>query len=161
MLGALGLSTFGRSGLGRSLDDKPPEPSAATFTGNWTYRSFLNNPDIAVDFSKLEFARATLVIDPAAYGVLRGKLSFDPDFLSLKGSITYGNPFTVRFQGRGATDATNGWIYDYLGFLVPMWPDGIDQRSAIVGTVIRTVPHSNGQAKAGVVASFVAVKRDA
>jgi hypothetical protein len=161
MLGALGLDALIRPAAAGTLDDKEPKLVAATFAGTWTYRSFLNNPDINIDFAKLEFARATLAIDPAPHGVLRGKLSFDTDFLVLKGNVSYGNPFTTRFQGRGATAATEGWIYDYLGFLIPAWPDGVDQRPAIVGTVIRTVPHSDGKAKAGVVASFIAVRRDA
>jgi hypothetical protein len=40
---------------------------------------------------------------------------------------------------------------------MPLLPDGVDQRSAIAGMVIRTLPHSDGTAKAGVVASFIAV----
>jgi hypothetical protein len=51
------------------------------------------------------------------------------------------------------------WVYDYIGYLVPIWPNGVDQRAAIVGSVIRTVPHSNGQARAGYTASFIAVKQ--
>jgi hypothetical protein len=160
MLGALGLGAFARPGPGRILAGQAADPAEATFAGSWTYRSFLSNPDINVDFSKLEFARAALVIDPTPQGVFRGKLSFDTDYLTLKGNVAYGNPFTARFQGRGATAPTEGWIYDYLGYLIPMWPDGVNQRPAIVGTVIRTVPHSDGKAKAGVVASFIAVKRD-
>jgi hypothetical protein len=124
----------------------------------WTYRSFLSNPDIDTEFNKLEFARATLVIEQTPFGVLRGRLSFGDDGLGLKGGVTFGNPFTARFQGRGDSAGTKGWIYDYLGFLVPVWPDGVDQRPAIVGTVLRTVAH--GQSPAGVVASFVAARRD-
>jgi hypothetical protein len=82
----------------------------------------------------------------------------------LTGTITFGDPFTVRFQGVGATAGTieNGqpWIYDYLGFVAPAWPNGIDQTPAIVGTIVRTVAHSNRQAKAGVVASWIAVRSD-
>jgi hypothetical protein len=158
--GALGLEALLPWATSRA-DDRKAEAGAATFVGQWTYRSFFNIPDITVGFEKLEFARADLQIDQAPPGVLAGKLSFGSDYLTLKGNVTYGNPFTARFQGRGATTDTLGWIYDYLGFLVPAWPDGIDQRPAIVGTVIRTVPHSNGQSKAGQVASFIAVKRDA
>ena len=51
------------------------------------------------------------------------------------------------------------WVYDYVGYLVPIWPNGVDKRAAIVGSVIRTVPHNNGQARAGYVASFIAVKQ--
>jgi hypothetical protein len=159
------LAAFG-AGLGaaavtaRAAEDKKPAPGAATFFGTWTYRSLLSNPDINVDFDKLEFARATLVLDDAPVGVLRGRLSFGDDFLTLRGNLTYGNPFTARFQGKGGTEGTKGWVYDYLAFLVPSWPDGVDQRPALVGSVIRTVPHSDGKAKAGVVASFVAVRHD-
>ena len=145
----------------QAAEGKATELAPASFAGRWTYRSFLSNPDINVDFDKLEFARAALAIEMAPLGILRGRLSFDDDFLALKGSVSYGNPFTARFQGKGATPNTKGWVYDYLGFLVPEWPDGVDQRPCIVGTVIRTVPHSDGKAKAGVVASFIAVKRDA
>ena len=162
------MSCLGLAGLGALLDpagvmadEKDASQSAmASFAGDWTYRSFLSNPDIKIDFNQLEFARADLRIDRSPFGVLQGKLSFDDDNLTLKGNIAYGNPFTARFQGKGATPGTEGWIYDYLGFLVPAWPNGVDQRPLIVGTVIRTVPHSNGKAKAGVVASFIAVKRD-
>ena len=39
------------------------------------------------------------------------------------------------------------WIYDYIGWLVPVWPNSNDtlQRAAIVGSVVRTVPHSGGK----------------
>jgi hypothetical protein len=161
VLTALGF--LGPAALGAQLlaGDRDESEAGASFVGSWTYRSFLSNPDIKTDFNQLEFARAGLDIERAPPGVLRGRLSFDQDYLALKGAISYGNPFSARFQGRGATPATQGWIYDYLGFLVPAWPDGVDQRPCIVGTVIRTVAHSEGMAKAGVVASFIAVKRDA
>jgi hypothetical protein len=72
----------------------------------------------------------------------------------------------VRFQGTGIV-AGEQWIYDYEGYLVPDWPNGVQQRAAIVGSVVRTIPHSgavkDGQktiAPAGVVASFYAVRTD-
>lgn len=133
--------------------------------GTWTYRSFINDPDPSLPFNDLEFAVADLRIDNAPFGRLSGRLSFGSDYLQLKGSITYGNPFTLRFQGVGATPGTiedgHPWVYDYLGFLAPAWPNGIDQRPAILGTIVRTVPHSQGRAKAGVVASWIALRQDA
>ena len=61
------------------------------------------------------------------------------------------------FRGRETLMGEMGlrlrWIF------VPIWPNGVDQRAAIVGSVIRTVPHNNGQARAGYVASFIAVKQ--
>ena len=43
----------------------------------------------------------------------------------------------------------------------PLYPSphyGIDEIPAIIGTIIRTVDHSNGQAKAGLVATWYAVR---
>jgi hypothetical protein len=71
----------------------------------------------------------------------------------------------VRFQGKGLVNGEE-WIYDYLGWLVPAWPNSTDrlQRPAIVGSVVRTVPHSGSApgsvSPAGVVASFYAVRQD-
>lgn len=52
----------------------------------------------------------------------------------------------------------DGWIYDYSGVLSATWPDGTSGNvPTITGTVTRTVKH--GEAKAGSVFSFIAVKR--
>ena len=79
--------------------------------------------------------------------------------LALKGARAYGNPMYVRFQGVGIVSGEK-WIYDYEGYLVPDWPNGVDQVPAIVGSVIRTIPHSGSQPNtvhpAGVVGSFYA-----
>lgn len=74
----------------------------------------------------------------------------------------------VRFSCSGALSGKGlvggeEWIYDYIGWLVPVWPASTDarDRSAIVGSVTRTIPHSSGNggvAPAGVVASFYAVR---
>ncbi len=154
----------GLGGLASSVvADEPRGPNP--LLGGWTYRSFVNDPDPNTPFGNLQFALADLRFDGADFGQVAGRLTFGDDYLALKGTITYGNPFTVRFQGVGATAGTieqgKPWIYDYLGFVAPAWPNGIDQRPAILGTLVRTVSHSQGQAKAGVVASFIAVRKDA
>jgi hypothetical protein len=133
--------------------------------GTWTYRSFLNDPDPAKAFNDLQFAVADVTIQEAEFGVLSGRLSFGDDYLKLTGTITYGNPFALRFQGVGATPGTiedgHPWVYDYQGYVAPAWPNGLlDNPPAIVGTIVRTVPHSQGKAKAGFVASFIALRRD-
>ena len=139
------------------------------FVGTWTYRSFRNTPDPLGDLEdppnlqKLKamlFAEADMIIEDAPAGSFAGKLDMgESGVLHFKGASSFGNPFAVRFQGVGTDGPSLGWVYDYVGYLVPRWPNGVDQRPAIVGSVIRTVPHSNGQAKAGYVASFIAVKR--
>ena len=128
------------------------------FVGNWTYRSFINNPDPAVEFNDLAFAVATIKIKASAMEELVGTIGGEGWELKLNGSTAYGNPYTVRFQGVGVVNKET-WVYDYIGYLVPRWPAGVNQRPAIVGSVTRTVPHSQGKAAAGVVASFIAVRQ--
>jgi hypothetical protein len=134
------------------------------FVGSWTYRSLLNDPDVNQDFDKLEFGRGTIVIEEAAAELLQGTIGGPGWSLALHGSRAYGSPMQVRFQGKGLVGGEL-WVYDYIGWLVPVWPnsDSTLQRAAIVGSVTRTVPHSSsggGTAPAGVVASFYAVRVD-
>lgn len=133
------------------------------FTGNWTYRSLLNNPDVNQAFNNLEFGRGTITLNEDAMQLLSGTIGGPGWSLTLKGSREYGTPMRVRFQGTGIVNGEQ-WIYDYEGYLVAHWPNGVQQRPAMVGSVIRTIPHSGSEpgtvAPAGVVASFYAVKTD-
>ncbi|CAN5268436.1 hypothetical protein BH10PLA2_BH10PLA2_11690 [soil metagenome] len=132
--------------------------------GVWTYRSFRNLPHSVDDFNEIRFGQGELFLaGDSEPGKLRGQLAFrsnpiqpDDGRMTLHGSVQAGNPLTVRFQGVGVVDTSAaGWVYDYVGYLVPDWPDGKAQQTALVGSVIRSVPH-NGQ-PAGYVGSFVAV----
>ena len=131
------------------------------FVGTWAYRSFLNDADVNKAFNDLEFGRGTIVIEEAPMQSLKGTIGGPTWSLTLKGARAYGNPMHARFQGVGQVKGEQ-WIYDYEGYLVPDWPKGVDQIAAIVGSVIRTIPHSGDQPgtvnPAGVVASFYAVK---
>jgi hypothetical protein len=134
------------------------------FVGSWTYRSLLNDVDPAKAFNDLEFGVGTIVIAEAPEQVLTGTIGGDGWSLDLYGSRDYGTPMQVRFQGKGVVSGEE-WIYDYIGWLVPVWPNSNDrlQRPAIVGSVVRTIPHSGsggGTNPAGVVASFYAVRVD-
>lgn len=135
------------------------------FVGSWTYRSLLNNPDGSVEFNSLEFGEGTIVINDGPIELLTGTIGGDDWKLDLHGSRNYGTPSQVRFQGVGVVNGEQ-WIYDYIGWLVPVWPNSTAklQRPALVGSVVRTIPHSSGNggvAPAGFVASFYAVKADA
>jgi hypothetical protein len=147
------------------------------FVGSWTYRSFNNDPDLAADanVNNLLFGDGTLEITAPSSeklgGTIGGSLAPNATWsLNLRGSIGYGSPGQVRFQGVGVVNGEE-WIYDYIGWLVPVWPNSTDllQRAAIVGSVVRTVPHHGTNADgsmnstihpAGVVASFYAVRAD-
>jgi len=54
--------------------------------------------------------------------------------------------------------ATEGWIYDYEGYVTPKWTNGMNQLQTSTGSVIRTVDY--GTAKAGLTATFYLVKKD-
>ena len=148
--------------------------------GVWIYRSLINNPkplDLRTErlretIDSFIFGQGELVFYKNFNGQLAGELSLYGDEESktiltkfhLVGSTEEGSPGVIRLQGKGKVKDANGveeeWVYDYLGYPVPSWPNGSKQRSSIVGSVIRTVPHSGGKARAGAVASFVAVKQD-
>jgi len=137
------------------------EPNNNILIGQWTYRSLLNDPDLSTAFNDLEFGRGTIQVDQAPMNEFKGTIGGPGWELELKGSINYGNPFEVRFQGKGIVGGEE-WIYDYVGYLVRPWPNGIDQQMAMVGSIVRTIPHASGSggvAPAGVVASWYAVKQ--
>jgi hypothetical protein len=139
----------------------PPVLEKYPVLGSWTYRSFLNSPDISRDFNSLEFGRGELIIEHLAPGIFAGRLSFGDTYqFQLRGLSTFAFPCSVRFQGIGDKKDSYGQVYDYIGFFTPMWSNGIEQRPALLGSVVRTVPHSDGQAKAGHVSSWIALKRD-
>ena len=128
------------------------------FVGTWTYRSLLNDPDVNTNFDQLEFGRGTLVITAPSADTLGGTIGGPGWSLDLHGAIGYGSPGQVRFRGSGLVNGEK-CVYDYIGWLVPVWPNSNAQlqRAAIVGSVVRTVPHSSGSggvAPVGVVASF-------
>lgn len=134
------------------------------FVGSWTYRSLLNDPDINTQFNDLEFGRGILVIEDGPMQTLSGTIGGTGWSLNLHGSRAYGSPMEVRFQGKGLVNGEE-WIYNYVAWLVPVWPNSNDtlQRAAMVGSIVRTIPHSSGSggvAPAGVVASFYAVRID-
>jgi hypothetical protein len=136
----------------------PPNPAL----GAWTYRSFMNNPDLSKDFNDLEFGRGELIIERLAPGIFEGRLSFGDTYqFRLRGSADFSSvPCTVRFEGIGDTSDSKDQVYDYIGFFVPMWSNGVDQRPALVGSTVRTVAHNGGRARQGVVGTFIALKRD-
>lgn len=41
------------------------EVNSNILVGTWTYRSFLNDPDLATQFNNLEFGRGNIEIEPA------------------------------------------------------------------------------------------------
>jgi hypothetical protein len=133
---------------------------ANVFVGKWTYRSWLNDVNLATAPADLLFGSGTIDIVEAPSQILKGTIGGSGWQLDLHGSRSYGNPMTVRFQGKGLVSGAE-WIYAYVGYLVPEWPDSVNQKTAMVGSIVRVIPHpsgSGGIAPAGVTASWYAVK---
>ncbi len=131
--------------------------------GTWTYRSFKSNPDLNADFDSLEFGRGNIQINAAPMQEFDGLIYGTGWSLNLAGSITYGNPFCVSFQGKGIVGGAQ-WVYNYLGYYIPDWSNGDAQVPALVGSIVRVIPHPTGPnnkstAPAGEVAQWIAVKQ--
>jgi len=148
----------------------PPAARTATadssvLPGNWTYRSFVNTVDLVDgDPQKaLNLIFGEGIFSFAVSGTsLTGTFDMGGGYvLDLQGTVhsaTPEAPLTVEIAGRGRDDTpTVGWEYDYHGNLAYLWPNGVNQAAALVGTVIRAKPHDGGAA--GFVASFIPVKR--
>jgi hypothetical protein len=157
------------------------------FVGKWSYTSFVSDPapfldeiDEALGNSNgllknpqqclgylqelhgLIFGHGTIEIIDGPLNRLVGTIGGAGWSLEFSGARSYGNPMEAHFQGKGMLNGAQ-WIYDYVGYLVPLWPNGIDQRPALVGSIVRAIPHPSGDpnhpiAPAGVVAQWIAVK---
>ncbi|HYH67749.1 MAG TPA: Rid family hydrolase, partial [Urbifossiella sp.] len=170
IIAALVLGTLALSQVPRTPAQGPDAngaPAAATqadaphpLVGKWTYRSFRSDPDQATEPNALLFGQGTLEFDTVSPDRVTGTLGGEGWQLNLTGRMEGTSPVTVRFQGKGVINGEE-WVYDYAGYLVPRWPNGVDQRPAVVGSIVRTKAHSQGTAKAGYVAQWIAVRQDA
>lgn len=130
------------------------------FIGTWTYRSFHNKPEEVEDFNDIRLWQADLTLEADGSDLVKGQIGSGGYDLDIHGSISTDNGIpSIKFRAVGVSGTqTSGWVYDYVGVLSPIWPDGDQQRPAIVGAVIRSVPHSPNR-QAGLTYSFVAVNK--
>ena len=140
--------------------------------GNWIYRSFNNITDPVGDDPQkalnLIFGEGDLTIQPNGPSTFHAVLDFGGgDAMDLYGDVVAGcgvSPEVLIITGTGREGTGPAkWVYQYKGYVVPQWAEGVNEVRAIVGTVIRTIPHASGtpgvQAPAGVVASFVILRK--
>ncbi len=137
------------------------------FAGKWTYRSYHNRPEVIVNEDaklalSLIFGEGVITVDNTDTKAFTGVFDMGSGYLlDMEGTVrwqTYVSPTIFEISGKGRPGTpTEGWQYDYVGYLTWVWPNGIGQVPSIVGTVIRAKPHGN--AKAGYVASFIATKQ--
>lgn len=134
--------------------------------GNWTYRSYLNNPSFIGDdpqkaFDQI-FGEGELQFISHDEKNFKAVLDFGSDAkMDLFGTVINAlglAPQTLVITGTGREGtSTAKWVYQYQGYVASEWAQGVDQVPAIVGTVVRTIPHGSGAA--GVVVSFIAIKQ--
>ena len=137
----------------------PAQFDSKYFNGNWTYRSLYNAP-ANTPFANLEFAQAVMRFKNNSGDSIFGILDMGPGYaLNLRGKLTTSNGSTTFYiEGNGVPNTnTTNWEYDYQGYIVPKWKNGIQQADACAGSVIRSKPHGN--AKAGQTATFYLVKQ--
>lgn len=131
--------------------------SDSAISGNYVYRSLINNQNVQTDFNDLEFGRGVMNLTQTG-NTVKGTFDMGGGYkMTLEGAVssTDGHSY-LRMTGNGIDGTvTAGWVYDYLGIIVPVWPKAIDQVPTITGTVIRSADH--GQSKAGVTCTFYMV----
>jgi hypothetical protein len=167
------LATAGPCGAQARRPERSANPATSKtativnpFAGKWTYRSYHNRPDIVDQNAALAlsliFGEGVITVDNTDLKMFKGSFDMGGGFvLDMEGTVkwqTYVSPTIFEISGKGRPGTpTEGWQYDYVGYLAWQWPNGIGQVPAIVGTVIRTKPH--GTSRAGYVASFIATKQ--
>lgn len=140
-------------------DDQDKE---SPLVGRWTYRSFMANPDISVDFAELEFGRGILLIDHLSPGLMVGRLEFGDENYSfrLSGEVSPGDPPTFDFRGVNDAHGGQGEVYQYFACLMPLWSHDRRKRPTLVGTVIRAAPAGGDGRPSGLASNFIAIKQD-
>ena len=134
------------------------------FSGTWSFRGLRNSEDLETPFDQLRFATALLTLREPSTGILEGDLvgvgwgTWTQWSLVLKGEAFFGTPNHLRLRGMNEIDG-EPWVYDYEGFLLPSWPHADEPRTVLTGSLIRTAARSKLDARAGVFATFYAVKR--
>jgi hypothetical protein len=149
---------------------KVAQPASWAIAGTWIYRSYLNRPDVIVNDDSqsaakalsLLFGEGVMTLTTPSPTRISGTFDMGGGYvLDLTGTIRVSpsGQRAIHMYGPGRPNTpTAGWEYDYDAVLTTKWPKGIGQIPAIVGSVFRAKPH--GTSKAGVVASFIAVKKN-
>jgi hypothetical protein len=151
-----------------------PSADGNVFNGKWTYRSLKNDKNVNTAFNDLEFAAATITLNSVGVDSVKGTILWAMDSagtifngLNLAGKYySIGDSTTGYFlEGKGdSLLGTKGWQYNYQGYVLAHWANGIDQAKVLVGSVVRVKKHScdssgNNCSPAGFVASTYMVKQ--
>jgi hypothetical protein len=72
---------------------------ATSFSGAWSYRSLINDPDLSIAFDNLRFGAGTLTLTEPESGKIGGSLGGPGWSLSLAGTATDGSPPGLAVAG--------------------------------------------------------------
>jgi Raf kinase inhibitor-like YbhB/YbcL family protein len=141
--------------------------------GSWNYRSFYNNPTplyfpTAPQTAHLISQEAVFKLETPTGTTLQGTIEWpgggvlDIRPLGPPDQMVVGDKFT--FEGTGRAGKASGWQCDYTGHLTRNWPKPpdatrVDQRPALVGSVIIRGKPDGEAAPVGSVYPFIAVKQ--
>jgi hypothetical protein len=162
------LSNAHVKGTANPTDNKQQVTNAVShtdgsfFNGSWTYRSLLNDANWNLPFDDLKFASAIMDLKTIGKDSISGILYWADNpkqGLHITGKYYYQDTTTCySLIGTGtAALGTPGWQYDYKGYIMPKWTNGIKQADVLIGSTIRAKPHDG--APAGVVATTYMVRR--
>ena len=137
-------------------------------SGDWTYRSFRNAPELVGDFNEIRLAQTDLKLEFASDGTVTGSLRFpagvpasEQGSMEITGRVSGTDPLRVQFRGKcRAGTPWEAYEYAYDGILSPSMAGATDQRPVLAGTVMRVRARGGDKpAAAGMTATFAAVKR--
>jgi len=118
--------------------------NVASLSGDWIYRSFINTTEDVQTLDQILFGQGDLTLAVGADGFFQpSQLSFGADYpMNVFGqaievfSDTFSLPrVAIEMKAFGVEGTqTAGWLYEYRGYLVPSWYNGVDQVTCIAGT---------------------------
>lgn len=133
-------------------------------SGHWTYRAYRNMTELVGNDQQaalmLICGEGVFELHQSEDGRVQGALGMETGYaLRITGSVeTTGDRPSFALFGEGLDGtATAGQRHEYRGVFGHMWPDGVDQVPALLGTVLQVKGHSPNQ-PAGYTASFIAVR---
>lgn len=145
---------------------------AQELVGYYTLRGFLDNPATVSDFKKIKLLEAELYLLVQNDGSITGTIYAPAEYgaqvknllLNVTGSMkNWSSPVTLEFTfHQGQSTEVSDILYQFSCSVNQTWEKGVGQRLALTGTVLSTKDQDfdGHPLKAGMTASFVAVKRD-
>lgn len=126
--------------------------------GTWTYRSYHSDPNLDATPQSLLYGVWELDLKVDSFNQVSGTMSMGGWSMNLNGEFASGDPGKLKLNIAGKVA---GEQRQYLaeGYISPNWNEGVGQRPAFVGSIVR---QSDNRAKKnnGYVAQWIAVKQD-